>query len=198
MTCREFAALIRSSARPVVLLEGRRSISTHDAERARATATRLANEFPTLRFRSGNAPGADQAFSDGVAAVDPARLEIVTPYRGHRARFRHPGTLTTSPDSLDRAQEEELAYHTIDASPHLRILIEKRAGHRALAAKAKYLIRDTLKVVGQTGAFPPPVAALFHVDPADPEAGGTGHAIRVCRNHGVPCAFQDSWGAWFA
>jgi len=38
---------------------------------------------------------------------------------------------------------------------------------------------------------------LFYVDLSDPEAGGTEHTIRVCRQHGIPVAFQDSWMNWF-
>ena len=29
-----------------------------------------------------------------------------------------------------------------------------------------------------------------------PEAGGTGHTIRVCRNAGVPVIFQNHWVTW--
>ena len=34
-----------------------------------------------------------------------------------------------------------------------------------LQAKAKYLLRDTLKVTGHAPAFPPPVAAIFYAIP---------------------------------
>jgi len=40
------------------------------------------------------------------------------------------------------------------------------------------------------------VAAVFYVDPDEPESGGTGHTIRVCKNFGVPVIFQDSWENW--
>lgn len=55
-------------------------------------------------------------------------------------------------------------------------------------------LRDAGKFLVNT--FPRPVAALFYVNFSDPEAGGTGHTIRVCRREGVPCIFQDSWGNW--
>jgi hypothetical protein len=53
------------SPNAVVLLEGRRGISEADAMAARDFGEFLARRFPALRFRSGNAEGADQAFSDG-------------------------------------------------------------------------------------------------------------------------------------
>ena len=67
-----------------------------------------------------------------------------------------------------------------------------------LGSQAACLIRDTMKVTGISGQLSPPVAALFFVDPADPEAGGTGHTIRVCHHAGVPVIFQDHWATWLA
>jgi hypothetical protein len=63
-------------------------------------------------------------------------------------------------------------------------------------AQAACLIRDTMKVAGIPGKLSPPVAALFWIDPADPEAGGTGHTIRACRLEGVPVVFQNHWQTW--
>jgi hypothetical protein len=75
-------------------------------------------------------------------------------------------------------------------------LFEKRAEPGRLAAKASYLIRDTMKVVSHSAEFPKPVIALFYVDFNNPEVGGTGHTIRVCRQEGVPCVFQDVLQGW--
>lgn len=61
----------------------------------------LAEKFPRLRFRSGNAPGSDEAFSNGIAAVDPTRLEIVAPYVSHREKFHYERASYHSPESLD-------------------------------------------------------------------------------------------------
>jgi hypothetical protein len=67
-----------------------------------------------------------------------------------------------------------------------------------LAAKAPYLIRDTMKALGYSEEAPAPTVACFMVDLADTDAGGTGHTIRVCRQAGVPVAFQNDWAAWIA
>ncbi|MDA0767952.1 MAG: hypothetical protein O3A92_14165 [Verrucomicrobia bacterium] len=197
MTYPEFTALLMASARPVILLEGRRSISSSDFRRAHTTARHLAEAFPHALFRSGNADGSDQAFTDGIATVDPSRLQIIAPYQSHRRQYRTPGATYESPDSLNRAQEETIAGHTIQATPRNSRLIDRRADSGPLAAKARYLMRDTMKVTGHSETFPPPTVALFYVSLDDPEAGGTGHTIRVCRQHGVPYAFQNSWDSWF-
>jgi len=101
-----------------------------------------------------------------------------------------------SPESLSRVRDDEIAYKTATASPKNKGLIAKRNQKSALAAKAAYLIRDTMKVTGHSEDFPKPIAALFYVDLENPSVGGTGHTIRVCEQEGVPYAFQDSWEKW--
>ncbi len=197
MTLDNFTSIVEGSPRGIVLLEGRRTISEQDAACAALVARTLARRFAKLRFRSGNAKGSDEAFSEGVIQVDPSRLQIVAPYANHRKGCRHKGAVYDSPESLSRVQEDEIAYKTAIATPKNERLIRKRHDKTALAAKASYLIRDTMKVVGHSDKFPRPVCALFFVDPDDPLAGGTGHTIRVCRQEGVPVAFQDSWHQWF-
>jgi hypothetical protein len=197
MTLAEFTAIVEAATEPVVLLEGRRSIPDHDAALATHTAIMLVRHFPALRFRSGNAKGADQAFSEGIAQMAPWRLQIVAPYAGHRKSARHAHAIYDSPESLSSVQEEVMACKTAAASPKNKGLIGKRDKKGALAAKAAYLIRDTMKVTGHSELFPKPACALFYVDLNDPFAGGTGHTIRVCQQEGVPYAFQDSWQQWF-
>ena len=107
----EFKQLIEAQPDGVVLLEGRRAIPEEDATRATRLAAMLAEMFPRLRFRSGNAEGSDKAFSDGVARVDPERLQIVAPYSGHRKKFRYDGAQYDSPESLSVVMEEQVAYN---------------------------------------------------------------------------------------
>jgi len=66
----------------------------------------------------------------------------------------------------------------------------------ALAAKATYLLRDSMKVLGHSEEFPKPVCGIFFTDPSDPMAGGTGHTIRVCQQESVPVVFQTDWLEW--
>lgn len=197
MSLSEFRLLVSSSPRPVVLLEGRRSISPADARAAREFAARLAREFPRLLFRSGNAEGSDEAFSAGVAAVDASRLQVVAPYPTHRKQVRYGDAAYESPAALSKVQEAAVVASTIAATPRNKTLIDRRTAPGRLAAKAAYLIRDTMKVTGHSDDFSRPVCALFYVDPTEPEAGGTGHTIRVCRQQSVPFAFQDAWARWF-
>jgi len=79
MKIQDFQKMVSVSPNAVILLEGRRGISEAEALAARNFGEFLARRFPALRFRSGNAEGADQAFSDGVAKVDARRLQIVAP-----------------------------------------------------------------------------------------------------------------------
>ncbi len=204
-TFSDFAERITQSEAPVILIEGRRSIPESGAESARRLAAMLATRFPTLRFRSGNATGSDQAFASGVIDVAPERLEIIAPYASHRARERHPLVRYESPESLTPEELADIQALTIAASPENHRLMQRYGKGGRADAQAACLIRDTLKVVGMPDssstarhALPPPIAALFWIDPAAPEAGGTGHTIRTCRLHGVSVVFQSHWESWLA
>lgn len=196
VTFSEFVALVEGNPSGGVLLEGRRTIPAPAAAAARALAEMLATTFPQLRFRSGNATGSDEAFSRGIAAVDPHRLEIIAPYASHRAKSRIAGAQYSSPAALTAEQELDIENKTTAASPTIKGLIAARSKGGRLGAKVAILIRDTMKVTGFGPEFSRPICALFYIDPADPMAGGTGHTIRVCQQEGVPYAFQESWSAW--
>jgi len=221
-TFSDFAERITQSEAPVILIEGRRSILESGAESARRLAAMLAKQFPTLRFRSGNATGSDQAFASGVIDVAPERLEIIAPYASHRARGRHPLVRYESPESLTPEELADIQALTIAVSPENHRLMQRYGKGGRADAQAACLIRDTLKVTGFKGesraqkesarrgpnvakammgmrhALPSPLAALFWIDPADPEAGGTGHTIRACRLQHVPVIFQCHWQSWLA
>jgi hypothetical protein len=192
----DFTRLARQSSRPVILLEGRRAIPPDQAVLATRLGRLLAEHLPEARFRSGNAEGSDFAFVEGVRLVDPARIELVLPHATHGRRRWIDGATMASPEELSSVQERAVMESTIAATPKNRGLLDRRGSHKSLAAKAAYLIRDTMKVTGLGDRLQPATAALFWVDPADPEAGGTGHTIRVCRRHGVPVFFQDHWITW--
>jgi len=203
MNFNDFAALVSKTTDPVILIEGRRSIPESAAESARQVAKLLARRFPRLRFRSGNATGADEAFSSGIIATAPERLEIIAPYPGHRKRGRHPLVRYESPESLDADAMASVQALTIAATPANRGLMKCYGRGGRAGAQAACLIRDTLKVTGDLQsarrgrhALPPPIAALFWIDPAKPEAGGTGHTIRACRLAGIPVIFQNNWVTW--
>jgi len=196
MQLHELDTLIASSSEPVILLEGRRSMPEEYYGKARKLAAFLTSRYPQCYFRSGNAEGSDEAFSKGVADVDPERLQIVAPYASHRKKARIDQAVYESPERLSWVEEESIAEKTMLASPKNKGLIKQRAGAGRTAAKAAYLIRDTMKVTGFSDEFPKTTVALFYIDPKDPMSGGTGHTVRVCQAESIPYAFQDAWETW--
>lgn len=70
----------------IVLLEGKRNVLDNDKAKLIALGKLLSSTTSHMVFRSGNAAGADQYFSEGVALVDKARLHVLTPYTGHRKK----------------------------------------------------------------------------------------------------------------
>ena len=160
--------MVSSATDPVILIEGRRSIPESSAESARQVATLLARRFPGLRFRSGNATGSDEAFSSGIIAAAPERLEIIAPYASHRKRQRHPLVHYESPESLDADAMTSVQALTTAATPANRGLMKCYGRGGRAGAQAACLIRDTLKVTGIPGRLATPVAALFWIDPDAP------------------------------
>jgi len=193
----ELDAYLNSRDAPVILLEGRRSMPEDIQQSASTLGTWLAENYPHARFRSGNATGSDEAFSSGVIAHDPKRLEIFAPTKSHRKKERHPEVKYISPTDLTTDEEEVLAEHTNIATPKNERIINMREKNPRFKSKANYLIRDTLKVVGADRlGYQKPALALFFVDLEDEMAGGTGHTIRVCQNHKVPYLTQRDWLNW--
>lgn len=197
MTFDDFAALV--SARDcTVLVEGTRKVPSREVQRLSRLASGLARTFPRVRFRTGNAVGADQAFASGIAEVDASRLEYVAPYANHRTRDRYPGASAIALNAVSPEALHELAHVTGAASPRVKDLalryVEGRVPPRQ-ASSAQLLLRDTLKVMGGD-RLARPVAGIFYVNPESPDGGGTGHTIRVCRSAGIPALTQNEWQHW--
>lgn len=196
MTYEPFDQLIVGSEHPVILVEGTREVPEQDVAVLTAFGRWLAGKYPHARFRTGNAAGADTAFASGVAAVDPARLEYVTPYAGHRKELVASEAYQIPLSDISAGAEEGVVYQTSLASPAYDTLMASRSIPK-LKAKAQYILRDTVKVMGlPEKSLLPATFGIFYVNRDDPMKGGTGHTIRVCQQRNVPVAFQDDWMRW--
>jgi hypothetical protein len=157
-------------------------------------------DYPTAIFRTGNAPGTDTAFAEGVAAIAAERIQYVLPYSQHRKAWVASRAASFALDTLTHVAERRLVELTTEASPKLGRLGElyatpSRGG--AAGSKGAYLLRDTLKVLGAPElGLTPAKAGIFYANAEDPLAGGTGHTIRVCLLQGVPTVFQTVWPEW--
>jgi hypothetical protein len=200
MKLEDFIQQTGARENPVVLLEGIRALPAEDWDRVVAMGRTLAERMPNVIFRSGNAEGTDTAFAQGVTAVDSARMQYVGTHPGMGKKRRHPDAPVFSLSDIPDVADSEPGRATCEASPEYASLVaayKKSGGKGRLAARASYLLRDALKVVG-CGALglAPATGALFYVNADDPLSGGTGHTIRVCRLRGVKVLFQDEWMQW--
>ena len=201
-TIENLADVLDAARNPVLLVEGIRALPDKDRQTVFSAGRMLAEGMPTVIFRSGNAEGTDTAFAEGVTAVAPERMEYVTTHPGMGRKRRHPLARLVSLDSISDSEGISLDRHTVSASSEAERLVKAcrdRDGAGALAARAKYLLRDTLKVVGSAELrLFPATAAVFYANEADPLSGGTGHTIRVCYRHDVPVVMQSVWRHWLA
>jgi hypothetical protein len=80
--------------------------------------------------------------------------------------------------------EAEAVKSSLQSSPNYKSLLEKRKVVPKLRAKANYILRDIVKVIGAPEqGFAPATIGLFYANPDDPMIGGTGHTIRACRDN---------------
>lgn len=191
-----FKSVVAGASQPVILLAGSRQVPENLQEKLVMLAAFLANEFPQAIFRSGNADGSDALFARGVNAVAPSRLQLVTPTAGHRKAHRNPLNYAIPLNSVSAVHEEILAYHTNAATPENARVIDKRNEIPQLQSKARYLLRDTLMVMGDPAQKLAPTTVGIFFTGTDPLAGGTGHTIRVCNQHNVPVFLPQDWWRW--
>jgi len=196
----EFESTLKTTRQTVVLVEGTRQVPDVAFPRLVALGEWLARRYPAAIFRTGNASGADEAFAEGVAGVDARRLEYVIPYATMRQRHAHPSARRICLDAVDAAMLQRLAAVTSEASPQYARIVNyflQKPGQNRTVQQTAYLLRDTLKVLGDPPLdLAPATVGIFYVNEADPLGGGTGHTIRVCRAAHVPVVTQADWLTW--
>jgi hypothetical protein len=194
MTLKEFLTLYDCEG-SIVLLEGKRNVLDHDKPRLERLGEILAKNSKHILFRSGNADGADLFFASGVIKVDYTRLQVITPYKGHRSSANKAYD-TISLENINLPNETDVIYHSKSNKKTHGLIDKYVAGNRdKYAIKAAYIIRDTVKVIGAENVRPA-TFGIFYDDLTDPLAGGTGHTMRVCMQNNIPLIDQKTWFSW--
>jgi hypothetical protein len=194
MTLKEF---IKQFDKPnsIVLLEGKRNVKDADKEKLTALGSLLASKTKRMIFRSGNAEGSDQLFSDGVTAVDYKRLQVITPYSGHRQKTNHAYD-TISLDDINIAAEPEVVNQSKSNKKTEKLIDQFVSGDKnRYTIKAAYIIRDTIKAIG-TDQIKPATFGIFYDNLDNPISGGTGHTMNVCEQNNIPFIDQKIWLKW--
>ena len=194
MTLAEFIELY-DREHAVVLLEGKRDVLKEDQAKLTQLGSLLASGTKHILFRSGNAGGADQFFSDGVVAVDHKRLQVIAPYAGHRKKYNQAYD-TIALDEVNLANEPEVIWQSKSNKKTEKLIDQYVAGTKnRFTMKAAYIIRDTIKATG-TDTIPPATFGIFYDDLQHPRRGGTGHTMHVCEQNGIPIVNQEVWFGW--
>jgi hypothetical protein len=179
----------------IVLLEGKRKVLEEDKAKLIALGKMLAQMTSKITFRSGNAEGADQLFSEGVSTIDSKRLQVITPYTGHRQKTNLAYD-TISLDDVPIVEASELVYQSKSNKKTEKLIDQFVAGTKNRnTIKAAYIIRDTLKVIG-SDEIKPTTFGIFYDDMETPKTGGTGHTMNVCQLNKIPVIDQTTWFEW--
>lgn len=181
----------------IVLLEGKREVLEADQQKLTALGRMLAEKTHKMIFRSGNAEGADQFFSDGVTSVNPKRLQVITPYTNHRKKTNH-AYETYSLEDINIAEEPEVIYQSKRNKKTEKLVDKYAAGDKKpYTIKAAYIIRDTVKAIGTYG-IKPATFGIFYDDLGNPKTGGTGHTMDICMINNIPVIDQQIWFNWLS
>ena len=179
----------------IILLAGKRDVPKSDQPKLIELGKKLASSLPQAKFRSGNAGGADSLFSSGVAAVDASRLEVIVPYTGHRSS-ENVAYNTISLDDIPLAKEASVLYNSKQYKPTKSLVDSYVKGTKNhITDKAKYIIRDTIMVIG-TKEIQKCTFAIFYDNLKDPGKGGTGHTMDTCNRNMVKHIDQSVWFDW--
>ena len=95
----------------IILVEGKRNVLESDKIKLIELGKLLASKSSKMIFRSGNADGADQYFSEGVSSVDKTRMQVITPYSGHRKKTNQ-AYETIALDTINLAHEPDVVYQS--------------------------------------------------------------------------------------
>lgn len=179
----------------IVLLEGKREVRPQDQNKLIALGNLLASNTKHMIFRSGNAPGSDQYFAQGVCSVNDKRLQVIIPYTGHR-KTNNKAYESFALDQIDLAAEPEVVYQS-KSNKKTKNLIDNYANgiKNQYTLKAAYIIRDTIKAIG-TSTIKPTTCAVFYDDLDHPRTGGTGHTMNICLQNKIPVFDQSIWFNW--
>ena len=179
----------------IVLLEGKRNVPDEDKGKLIELASLLVVKTLKMNFRSGNAEGSDQLFSDPISLVDNKRLQVITPYSGHRQKSNQ-AYKTYSLDNINLAAEPEVIYHSKSNKKTEKLIDQYVSGNNnRYTIKAAYIIRDTIKAIG-TDEIKPATFGIFYDDLTNPKTGGTGHTMNVCLENNIPIVDQTTWFNW--
>jgi hypothetical protein len=194
MTLQEFISKY-DHANSVILLEGKRNVLEADKDKLVALGKLLALKTSKMIFRSGNAEGAVQFFSEGVAEIDYKRLQVITPYTGHRQKTNKSYS-TISLDQVDLLSNPQVVYHSKNNKKTENLIDRYLLGeNNRYTIKAAYIIRDTIKVLGADN-IKPATFGIFYDDLGDPGKGGTGHTMTVFSQMNIPFVDQREWFEW--
>jgi hypothetical protein len=179
----------------IVLLEGKRNVDPADIAKLIQIGELLILKTKHIKFRSGNAEGSDFYFSEGVIKINPKRLEVITPYSGHR-KEKNNAYKTFPLDEINLLHEPEVVYQSKTNKKTGKFIDEFVAGKKNhLTMKAAYILRDTIKVTG-TKMIRPANFGLFYDDLENPRSGGTGHTMNICEINNVDYVDQRTWMKW--
>jgi hypothetical protein len=187
--------ILKNLDNPIIMVIGKRKILAKDTSAIVTFGRHLAERLPRATFRTGNAPGADRLFMQGISEVDASRLTLFIPFDSHAKPKQDIEILSL--EQLDLEKEPQIVAsartnpktgHHVD--PYLN-------GKRdRFTMKISYIFRDVWMVLGSESLPNQKADAVFYYDDLEsPLEGGTGFTVKLAMRHQILCRNQRHWMA---
>jgi hypothetical protein len=187
--------ILKNLENPNIMVIGKRKVNAEDTSAIVTFGRHLAETLPHATFRTGNAPGADRLFMQGITEVDSSRLTLFIPFDSHAKPKQDIEILSleqldleNDPQIITAARTNPKTAHHVD--PYLK-------GKRdRFTMKISYIFRDVWMVLGsETLPIPKADAVFFYDDLENPLEGGTGFTVKLAMRHQILCRNQLHWMA---
>ena len=131
----------------------------------------------------------------GVNWVDKSKMQLITPYTGHRSKYNATEN-SIALDTINLVEEPLVVLQSKHNKRMINLIDNYVNGMRdSVNIKSAYIIRDTIKIIG-TSQITKANFAIFYDDLKNPMQGGTGHTINICKLNNVRYCNQTNWMNW--
>lgn len=178
----------------VLIMIGKRQVEKNDELKLIAIGELIASKTKHLKFRSGNAKGADDLFISGVNMVSPNKVELILPYKNHRRNASQYSSRFNVEDYILNDVSPVIEYAKQNSDFRLIERYMNGVNDRYIQ-NAKYTLRNTLLVLG-ADQLQKATCCIYYDDLEKSLNGGTGYTVKLCQELQINSFNQTQWMRW--
>jgi hypothetical protein len=178
----------------VLIMIGKRKVHKKDELKLVEIGELIASKSKHLKFRSGNAKGADDLFIAGVKKFKPDKIELILPYKNHRRNVSQYSTCFNVEDYILNDVSSVIEYAKQNSDTRLIERYMNGDNNRHIQ-NVKYTLRNTLLILGGD-KLQKATCCIYYDDLENSLKGGTGYTVKLCKKNEIDCLNQSKWMNW--